>query len=189
MSTPSQDNSPSVISIKRRSFLRTAILLSTVSVTPSFTGCSQMGTPASGFRYLRDADLVMIRVLAPSVVGIQADQLDDPTWAEFSQRIDTSLAMFGPAVAKEYLDLFNLLEWMPTRILLTQQWSGWNDASSSDVGEFLMTWRTSSISALSKGYRALTALLQSNWYAFADHSMKIGYPGAPLAVRQALGIT
>ncbi len=178
-----------VSKMSRRRFLGSAVALSTVAAVPALSGCSQTAPAATGLSYLRAFDLVLLRKIAPSILGIPPAQINDQVWQCFYVQLDVSLAAFGPAVAAEYVDLFDLLNWMPTRGLLANQWQSWEKASPDDVEAFLGSWCGSSLSVLNKGYRALTAWQQSCWYALPINSNRTGYLGPPLVVRQALGLS
>jgi hypothetical protein len=175
--------------MSRRRFLGSTVALSTVAAVPAISGCSESTPAATGLRYLRPFDLVLLRKIAPSILGIPSAQLDDQIWQSFQLQLDRSLDAFGPAVAAEYIELLDLLDWFPSRGLLAGQWQSWEKAGADDVEEFLESWRSSSITVLNKGYRALTAWQQVSWYALPINSNRAGYPGPPLVVRQALGLS
>lgn len=93
--------------------------------------------------------------------------------------VDKAIAGLALATQKEVGELFDLLSFTPTRIIVAGVWSPWPEASAEAIGRFLESWRNSRFDLLKSGYAALHDLIFSAWYARPDTWTAIDYPGPP----------
>ncbi len=93
--------------------------------------------------------------------------------------VDKAIAGLALATQKEVGELFDLLSFTPTRMIVAGVWSPWPEASAEAIGRFLESWRNSRFDLLKSGYAALHDLIFSAWYARPDTWTAIGYPGPP----------
>ncbi len=93
--------------------------------------------------------------------------------------VDKAIAGLALATQKEVGELFDLLSFTPTRMIVAGIWSPWPEASPEAIGRFLESWRNSRFDLLKSGYAALHDLIFSAWYARPDTWTAIDYPGPP----------
>jgi hypothetical protein len=93
--------------------------------------------------------------------------------------VDKAIAGLALATQKEVGELFDLLSFTPTRMIVAGVWSPWPEASAEAIGRFLESWRNSRFDLLKSGYAALHDLIFSAWYARPDTWTAIDYPGPP----------
>ena len=93
--------------------------------------------------------------------------------------VDKAIAGLALATQKEVGELFDLLSFTPTRMIVAGVWSPWPEASAEAIGRFLESWRNSRFDLLKSGYAALHDLIFSAWYARPDTWTAIDYPGLP----------
>ena len=93
--------------------------------------------------------------------------------------VDKAIAGLSLAAQKEVGELFDLLSFTPTRMIVAGVWSPWPEASAEAIGRFLESWRNSRFDLLKSGYAALHDLIFSAWYARPDTWTAIDYPGPP----------
>ena len=93
--------------------------------------------------------------------------------------VEAAIAGLSLAAQKEIGELFDLLAFAPTRMLLAGVWSPWPEASAEAVGSFLERWRFSRFGLLNSGYAALHDLVFGAWYGHPDSWAAIRYPGPP----------
>jgi len=181
----------------RRRFLKTglggALLLGTLGTTAALNGCSstpagriQGADPATGaayqFRFLTLLDIDLFRALLPAIVGpgLPAQPAERARAVDTTiERIDAGICMFGPANQKELRQLFDLLNFGPTRITVARVWSSWPRVSTDEATAFLERWRTSSIGLFNSGYIALTKISNVSFYGDEPQWHLSGYPGPP----------
>jgi len=192
------ENTSSPATMDRRSFLRTglggAFFLGTVSVTAGLSGCAtspagqdystldEASRDSYPFRFLTRDDIVLFEALLPALVGPALAEEPEKRRAQIRgtiERIDAGIHQFGPANQKELRGLFDLLNFSVTRVTVARVWSGWANASATDVDAFLTRWRTSSIGLFNNGYIALTKVSNVAFYGHEDHWHVSGYPGPP----------
>ncbi len=188
----------------RRRFLKTglggALLLGTVGTTAALNGCSSSPAgrihepdPTTGaayqFRFLTLNDIDLFRALLPAIVGpgLPAQPADRALAVDATiERIDAGICMFGPANQKELRQLFDLLNFGPTRITVARVWSSWPKVSTDEATAFLERWRSSSIGLFNSGYIALTKISNVSFYGAASQWHLSGYPGPPKWAADAL---
>ena len=93
--------------------------------------------------------------------------------------VHKAIAGLALATQKEVGELFDLLSFTPTRMIVAGVWSPWPEASAEAIGRFLESWRNSRFDLLKSGYAALHDLIFSAWYARPDTWTAIDYPGPP----------
>ena len=93
--------------------------------------------------------------------------------------IENAVAGLSPATQKEIGELFDLLSFAPTRMLVAGVWTPWPEATPEAIGKFLENWRNSRFDLLKSGYAALRDLIFAAWYARPDTWTAIAYPGPP----------
>ncbi|MBB1487410.1 hypothetical protein [Oceanospirillum sediminis] len=179
--------------ITRRGVLKTAIAFTLAGMTGgialSVSRCSRQEV-LQGFLVLRPGDASVLIAVSPAITGDDlpevlspSELMADPDKKDvllWLQLLDQKLFQLGTDMTKEYLQLFDLLQWLPTRRVLTGQWSVWQDADKEQVSLFLDQWQASPVELLNKAHRAFTALIQSTWYSLDNVAISTGYPGPPL---------
>ena len=93
--------------------------------------------------------------------------------------VDKAIVGLLLATQKEVGELFDLLSFTPTRMIVAGVWSPWPEASAEAIGRFLESWRNSRFDLLKSGYAALHDLIFGAWYARPDTWAAIHYPGPP----------
>lgn len=84
-----------------------------------------------------------------------------------------------PSVQHELGQLFALLAFAPTRIVVAGMSPSWHDARSADVAAMLARFRDSRFALLRSAYAALHQLVFAAWYGDPAAWPAIGYPGPP----------
>lgn len=172
----------------RRTFLKLGLAgtaaLGAVSLTAGLAGCHRSeDAVAAGYGALRDADIVLMRALVPVILAgalPEAGPVREAQIAETILRLDLGMQRVGGPTLKEIRKLFDLLNLGITRRLVAGVPVPWAQASSEQIEAFLQRWRSSSISALNAGYRALTKLITVVYFQIPATWPQSGYPG-PLA--------
>ncbi|TXH02805.1 MAG: hypothetical protein E6R07_14070 [Nevskiaceae bacterium] len=169
----------------RRSLLKLglagSLALGTVSLGAGLSGCGRREEAAAqGYRFLRDADLVLFRGLIPAVTASTLPTeaaAREARFAEILHRIDGSCLRLGAPAQKEVRKLFDLLNFGLTRRLAAGVSSPWSEVSEADALAFLDRWRSSSIGLFNAGYRVLTKLIAVANYGTPAVWASAGYPG------------
>lgn len=164
---------PEVAALNRRGLLKFSVGASLFLGGASLLGCSA-GTPANGFRILRDDDLPLLRAITPVVLEGTASLID-----RVLARLDDTLASLSEEMLKLTRQLFDVLALPLTRGPLTGVWSAWNQAEPQRIQAFLLRWRDSSLNLLRQGYCSLLQLLLMAWYSLPESWGACGYPGPP----------
>ncbi|MCX7161520.1 MAG: hypothetical protein WCI19_10905 [Betaproteobacteria bacterium] len=125
----------------------------------------------------------VVRAIAP-VILLGAFPATDPARAAALERITRGVALavaaLGASAQKEVAELFALLAFAPTRILVAGVSADWDQAGVADIETFLRRWQDSPMDLLKTGYQALHDLVLGAWYADSDSWPAIGYPGPPV---------
>jgi hypothetical protein len=159
-----------------------SLLLGAAGVSASLSGCTgRTASAAADYKFLRDADLVMLRALVPGVLGAllpgagaERDRLLD----DLLHRIDLSGYRLGHAGRKALAQLFDLLNMSLTRRALAGI-AEWEQATAAQVQAFLERWRLSSFALLNAGYRVLIKLVSGAFYGTQAGWAAANYPGPP----------
>lgn len=168
------------MALSRRHFLKTGamggMLLATGSAAALLTGCAQ-AQPATGYVYLRKAELTVLRAVIPSVLaGTLPEGKARPAALDKAlASLDQLLANSSVAVGDQIHQLFALLSMAPTRIAMAGVWSDWPDASSEDIEAFLLRWRDSRLELLRGAYLGLCKIINVAWYLLPESYAAVGY--------------
>lgn len=172
------------LDLSRRSFLKLglagSLALGSTSLVASLAGCGKREQAiAQGFAFLRDEDVVLFRALTPVILGeaLPTDERREALVAETLARLDGACFLLEPTGAQALLKLFDLLHMRVARWLTTGVSAPWDQASVADIEQFLERWRGSSIEAFNGGYRFLSKLVASSYYAIPSTWPQAGYPG------------
>ncbi|MEK6806611.1 MAG: hypothetical protein AABY95_08180 [Pseudomonadota bacterium] len=163
----------------RRSFLKLSLAgsaaLSAAGLTATLTGCSGAPTPATGFQFLRDADVTLFRALIPQVLDGIA--LDAAAAEECLRRIDLGCFLLEAPAQSEVRKLFDLLNTGLLRRLTTGVSKSWDQAGAEEVQTFLARWHDSSVGLFNAGYRVLVKLVSVSYFCMPQSRKFSGYPG------------
>jgi hypothetical protein len=179
--------------LARRDFLKVgagfSLALSFAGALGGLGGCSDTETsPASGFDFLKAADVELFTALAPAVVDELA-ALDAShrkvRVASVVRNIDATCAALGLDSQKELRKLLDLLGIAPLRYALGGV-GAWNDASIATLQAFLTRWRGSRFATLNAGGNILVKLTSSSYYVLPASWPAVGYPGPLAHVYQAI---
>jgi len=166
--------------LSRRQFLKTgamgSMLLATGSAAALLTGCAQ-AQPATGFVYLREAELKVLRAVIPSVLAgtLPEGKARAAALNKTLLSLDQLLATSSIAVGDQIHQLFALLSMAPTRIAMAGVWSDWPDASPADIDAFLLRWRDSRLELLRGAYLGLCKIINVAWYLLPESYAAVGY--------------
>jgi len=168
--------------LHRRDFLKLsaggAALLSAGAFTATLAGCAKQEAAASGYRFLRPADLQLFAALAPAVLGATLPVDGRPAHIESVLKgVDATAARLLLPAQTELYKLFDLLNGGLTRRLTTGVSKPWAEADSAQVEAFLLRWQTSSIGLFNAGYRALIKFITGAWVGTEAGLKAAGYPG------------
>jgi len=180
------DRAAGPVDTGRRALLQTglfgSLLLAGAGGAALLGGCTRRTEAASsGYQFLRDADLPMLRAVVPTVLGsmlppsgAERDRLVD----DLLQRVDLSCYRLGPPNQKAVAQLFDLLNLRATRWALTGI-GAWDEATPQQMQAFFERWRSSSFGLLTAGYRALVKLVAGAFYGTPAGWAAANYPGPP----------
>lgn len=138
--------------------------------------------PDYGWHFLTEEDRVVLAALIPAIVGPQIPKDADEREATIARTIedmDTALHFMGPPNQAEFRQLFDLLEFTPTRLTLARVGSYWPNVSNAQAEAFLQRWRNSSFNIFNKAYLGLIQVTNAAWYGRPAHYQQMGYPGPP----------
>lgn len=154
----------------RRQFLQTGLL---GSLLLGAAGCSASAAEA-GRRAVLTALVPAFVATLPSGPEQRASAV-----ARTVSGVEKAIAGLAPTTQAEIGQLFALLAFPPTRVLVAGVWPAWETARVSEVAAFLAAWRHSRFDLLRTGYAGLHDLVLGAWYAHPDAWTPIGYPGPP----------
>jgi len=170
--------------LSRRSLLQLSLgagaFLATVGLGASLSGCSS-GQPASGMEVLRNSDLPFLRAVIPVMLdgAVTTATIQLATDATL-QSLDRGLAHLSASMLKLTRQLFDVLALGVTRGPLTGIWGAWEDASATDIRQFLTRWENSALSLLRQGHGSLLQMVMMAWYSRPEAWAHCGYPGPPV---------
>jgi hypothetical protein len=156
-------------------------LLGAGSVAAGLSGCTgRKEAVTAGYKFLRDADLVLFRALIAGGLGpmLQTGDGREAQVSELLRRIDVSGYRLAPPAQNTLAQLFDLLNLRVTRWLLARIGS-WETASGEEVDAFLYRWRNSRVAVLNAGYRVIVNLLSIAYYGSHAGWAAANYPGPP----------
>jgi len=155
----------------RREFLKTGVA---GALLLNIAGCSR--APGDGGRAVVLAALIPVFLEGALPAGGETrSELITRTIAG----VEKAIAGLSLSTQKEVGELFDLLSFAPTRMIVVGIWSPWPEATPQAIGEFLESWRHSRFDLLKSGYAALHDLIFGAWYARPDTWAAINYPGPP----------
>ena len=166
--------------LSRRHFLKTGalggMLLATGSTAALLTGCAQ-AQPATGYVFLRDAEITVLRAVIHSVLAgsLPEGKAQPAAMNHVLKSLDALLANSSIAVNDQIHQLFALLSMAPTRIAMAGVWSDWPDASRADIDAFLLRWRDSRLGLLRGAYLGLCKIINVAWYLLPESYAAVGY--------------
>lgn len=157
----------------RRQFLQTGLA---GGFLLTLAGCGASGTDQASGRQTIIAALVPVILEGSLPVPGESRR---KAIAATVEAVEKAIAGLAPATQKEIGQLFDLLAFAPTRILVAGVWPAWDVALPGEVAAFLESWRNSRFDLLRTGYAGLHDLVLGAWYAQPDSWGAIGYPGPP----------
>lgn len=174
--------------MNRRNFLKlgaaSSAALTATSLTATLTGCSESLPEGGEWKVLRASDRTFLRAVAPVMLKdcMPADKTVQQTAIDtMLPLMDKGIYSLGPHNAKQLADLFNLLNFGLSRSLTTGVWSKWEEASETEIDNFLNRWRESSLGLFNLGYNGLNKLMVATWFGQPLSWPSVGYPGPPYA--------
>lgn len=166
----------------RRDFLKLSLAgsaaLSTLSLGAVVTGCAPKEI-APGMKNLRPQDVEMITALIPAVLAGSVTAGDETQVKQTLISFDTLLGDLSDSLLISLRQAFDVLNFGPSRALLTGQWAGWSKASVQDAQSALERLRDSRIGLLNAIYANMIRLIGSAWYLIPANAATTGYPGPP----------
>ncbi len=165
--------------LDRRTFLKLSLTgsaaLSAAGIAATLSGCGGTQPPATGFQFLRDADVALFRALIPQVLdGIVLTAGDAE---ECLHRLDLGCLLLDKPAQDEVRKLFGLLNTGLLRRLTTGVRNSWDQASAEEIQAFLKRWHDSGVGLFNAGYRALVKLVSVSYFCMPVSRRVSGYPG------------
>ena len=120
--------------------------------------------------------------MVPAVLSGQVGPGESQKIASVVQSFDELLGSTSKLVVNLVLEAFDALTFMPTRGLMTGQWSSWANASVDDAGRALNRLRDSRFEMLNALHVALVRMIASSYYLIPENQVSTGYPGPPKKV-------
>ncbi len=121
----------------------------------------------------------IVAALAPVILAGAATA----SGPEFLRRVSDGVAIavsgLSAPAQREVAELFALLDFAPTRVVVAGLRDDWGEAEAADLRAFLERWRHSPLDLLKSGYMALHDLIYGAWYGYSGNWAAIGYPGPP----------
>lgn len=167
----------------RRGFLHlsaTAAAALTVGASiAGLSGCSVTPT-AKRYQVLRAGDLEFLTAIAPLILSKSyPGTLADAAPERLLHAIDTLIGTLQDYSKSQLLQLFDVMQVAPLRVMMGAPWNTWSEASGTDIEAFLQDWKSSSLQLKRMGYASLCKLLVMCWYSQPETFASTGYPGAP----------
>lgn len=129
----------------------------------------------AAYRYvvLDDEDRVIATAIAPVMLGVEG------ATPQAVRGLDVAMAGLPLEVRAQLRQLFGILRFPPTRMVVCGIWQPWHHARPAQIARFLSAWRDSPVTQLRAGYDALHQLIMSAWYGNTDAWAAVGYSGPP----------
>lgn len=168
--------------MSRRAFVRlsttaTVALGAGSALTTLVTGCSASDPPAEGYRYLRPADLELLRPLIPVMLVGALPAGTDPE--EPLQVLDDLMHHISPGGRKPLFQLLDLLQLAPARWYLTGSWAAFSEQTETELRATLTRWGQSDSGFARLARYGIVQPLMMAWYAEPQVARTTGYPGPP----------
>jgi hypothetical protein len=136
------------------------------------------GAPSAARGDARDVVAAIVPVLLAGALPDDAEAMRAARDATTAAVMD-AIAGLPPAVQAELDELFALLAFPPTRVLVAGLRTSWREATPADVRAFLDRFRDSRFALLQSAYQALKQLVVAAWYAQPASWPALGYDGPP----------
>ncbi len=165
--------------VSRRTFLKAGLLGGVALGGAGVWFRWQYGAVTPGVLGAREREIVA--ALVPAVLDgtLPGDESRAEAIETTVDGVGVAIAGLSAAAQAEMADLFALLNFAPTRVLLAGVVSPWPSASPETVAAFLQRWRGSRFALLQSAYAALHDLVLGAWYGRARAWPAIDYPGPP----------
>lgn len=166
----------------RRQFIKAGILGgAALGVAGAWYGWKHRGrVAADGFAGPRERE--MLTAIVPVMLA-EALPAGPPgssaAVAATVEAVSAAVAGLSASTQKEVAELFGLLTFPPTRVLVAGVVHPWADAPEGEISAFLRDWRFSRFALLESAYAALHDLICAAWYGNSASWPRIDYPGPP----------
>ncbi|HLR17398.1 MAG TPA: hypothetical protein VK099_05945 [Alcanivoracaceae bacterium] len=170
----------------RRHFLRVGIagtaILATAGITAGVVGFKRVSNQevATGYYLFRPDDVALLTALVPVILkgSLPEDTSQHPAIIDaIIKSMDDTCMRLGPPNQKELSQLFDLLNFAPSRRLAAGVKKPWAELADEDIEAFLQRWRHSSVGLFNAAYRVLTKLASNAYFAMPVSFAISGYPG------------
>ena len=164
----------------RRAFLATGVL--GVAVLAAGGWLRGLSPRPAGGRALDGDAMAIVGALVPAFLAGALPAVGAERTAAITETVtavDTAVAGLPPAAQSELRQLFALMDFAPTRVLVAGLWSDWTRADTSDVQRTLARWQESRVALLRSAYDGLHQLILAAWYGSPRAWTAIGYAGPP----------
>ena len=177
--------------LRRRQLLKTGIVGGAVLTLVGTSYGTFWGDPAQpareggyAYQFVSQREYGMLQQLVPVLLGpaLKQGSMRAQHIESTIQGIDLAISGFTPAMQAEVRQLFSLLTFAPSRMVLIRQWQGWSQADPAHLETLLHSWRTSELSLLRVAYEALQQITMAAWYGNPTNWSVIGYAGPPAYV-------
>jgi hypothetical protein len=169
--------------VTRRQFLKTGLIgAAALAAVGSWYGYRHHGAGRIDAGAALDAEgHAIVSALAPVLLqgALPDDNERGRLIAQVASGVERAISGLSAAAQKEVRNLFALLAFAPTRILVVRLRHPWAQASHEEIAAFLEGWRYSRFPLLQSGYAALHDLVIGAWYADPASWAAIDYPGPP----------
>lgn len=171
--------------VSRRGFLKlgfwgaTALTLGAGGAT-LLTGCSGDPGPASGYQYLRERDLELLRPLMAPLLAGGLDAVPGAGPDDALAAFDRLLAGGSEGARGQLFQLLDLLQLGAARWWVTGTWAHFADQDATQLRRTLAEWSGSRKGFSKLAFKGLTQPVVMAWYATPAAGRSTGYPGPPL---------
>jgi hypothetical protein len=167
----------------RRQFLKVGAVTGlglTVLGTWYGWGRVSLGAAGSHFTLAPEAREIVAALVPVILAGALPEGAERAANAERAVAgVERAIAGLGASAQAEVQQLFALLGFAPTRVLLAGVTSQWRETAQADAAAFLERWRFSRFGLLRSAYAAMHDLVLGAWYGVPEGWQAIGYPGPP----------
>jgi len=169
--------------VTRRQFLKTGLVGSmALAAVGAWYWHRRHGVGRSGRAAVLDADgRAIVAAVAPLLLAgaLPEGAARNSAIVATVDGVERAIGGLGAAAQEEVGNLFALLGFAPTRVLVAGVLHPWAKASGEEIASFLTAWRFSRFQLLQSGYAALHDLVLGAWYGNPDSWPAIDYPGPP----------
>lgn len=177
-------DSPSTHRITRRTLLKTGVAGATALILARWLYTADEASHAVGrdppSRALDASSRAIIAAIAPIMLAGAIPANEPAALASVVANVDRAIAGLPPSTRKELDQLFALLSFAPSRVLLAGVAAPWSSASSDATAAFLDRWQSSRFGLQRSAYGALHQLVLAGWYGDPQAWPAIGYAGPPV---------